>query len=631
MIAVHPSARRELRRRKAHLWRTLLRPPPRLTLSEWADRERVLSPEASAEPGPWRTARAPYLREIQDTISHPLVRRVCWMSSSQVGKTEVVNNVVGYHIDLDPAPIMVVQPTKDMAEAWSKDRLAPMLRDSPALRDKVKPARTRDSGNTLLHKSFPGGHITIVGSNSPSGLASRPIRVLLPDEVDRYRESAGSEGDPIDLATQRTATFWNRKIVMLSTPGIAGESRIEAEWKRSDQRRFYVPCPHCDQRQVLAWGGPDSDHGIRWDREKGDDDVVVDHPETAGYECVHCHAIIEEADKRRMLAAGEWRVTNPAGDFPGFHLNALYSPWASWADLVREWLRAQGDVQRLQVFINTKLGEPWEDRTGQLEVDGLAERAEDYGAEVPKGVGLLTAAVDVQGDRLELLIRGWGAQEESWGIRHVRIYGDPELQDVWQTLEQLLVRPWTHVSGATLRVMACMVDSGWAPKDVYRFVAPREGRGVYASKGLDTRASEPLKRSTRKNRGKVKLWTVGTYSFKAGLFRRLRIQQPGPGYMHFPPPQDHGFDGEYFAQFKAERLVSERHGGRIVKKWKQVRTRNEAIDLEVLAHAALYTLPEVTREQLGDLARALEEAGPGQSVGPTSRRKRRGVRSRGIR
>lgn len=592
-----------------------LQPTPDLTISEWADRYRVLSREASAEPGRWRTSRAPYQRGIMDAISDPMVERVVWMSSAQVGKTEGVNNVVGYYADQDPAPVLVLQPTIEMGQAWSKDRLAPMIRDTPRLRARFPDPRSRHSGNTLLHKVFPGGHITISGANSAASLASRPIRILLCDEIDRYPASAGTEGDPVQLAAKRTSTFWNRKIVLVSTPTVKGISRIERAFEDSDQRRYHVPCPNCDEPQTLKWSN------LKWE----DDDAS-----TAAYACEHCGVLIEESEKPAMLAAGTWIAAKPGHRTAGFHLNALYSPWARWGELVTEFLEAKGSPEQLKVFVNTVLGETWEDEDAGFEPEGLMARAVPYPAGVPMQAAVLTAGVDVQGDRLELLIRGWGADEESWLIAHHRIHGDPEKDETWARLETLLTAPYEHEAGATLRIRAVMIDSGFASDTVYRFVRRRQARNVWASKGLDSRASELLKRAKSANRYGVKLWSIATVRFKDILFRRLARQRPGPGYMHFRHQDDNGPDAEFYAQFSAEVPSLEKSGRRYKRVYKQVRERNEAIDLEVYALAALHGLGDGVRLHLDLLAEQVKEAGEKHEETYAAGRKKRKVRSKGI-
>ena len=308
----------------------VLKPPPDLTISDWADQHRRLSSEASAEPGQWRTSRAEYQRGIMDAISDPSAETVVIMSSSQIGKSESILNMVGYHIDHDPAPIMVVMPTERDAETWSKDRFSPMARDTPCLQGKIADPRSRDGNNKILHKRFPGGHLTIVGANAPSGLASRPIRLLLCDEVDRYPFSAGAEGDPVNLAKKRTVTFWNRKIVLVSTPTNKGASRIEAAFEESDQRRYWVPCPACGAEQLLTWGQ------VKWDK----DENGGHRPETARYHCADCDAAWKDETRWAAISKGRWIADAPFNGTAGFHLNEIYSPWVRLEALVASFKKA---------------------------------------------------------------------------------------------------------------------------------------------------------------------------------------------------------------------------------------------------------------------------------------------------
>ena len=585
--------------------RARLQPPVRMTVSQWADRYRMLSPESSPEPGPWRTSRVPYLREIMNTLGDPLVRKVVWVACSQSAKTELLNNYVGHSVDQNPGPILVVQPSLEIAKTWSKDRLVPMIRDTPCLRGKVADAKARHSGNTVLHKVFPAGHLSIVGANSPSGLASRPIRDVLFDEVDRYPSSVGTEGDPLSLGEQRTRNFWNRKILYVSSPGDLDTSRIWPEWLASDRRRYFVPCPHCSKRQVLIW------KNVKWESD-AIDGAHVHRPETAVYVCANCGAIIEEVDKRRMLELGEWCATNPDGRFPGFHISALYSPWVAWAELAALWLEKKRTPEELKTFINLQLGEPWEDRDQTFETGDLATAAQKFPAEIPNGVGVLTASVDVQDDRLEVAVKGWGDAEESWLITHERLHGDPEEDEVWQELEHLLTKTYRHESGRDTRIRATMIDSGYLQDRVFRFVRGKEGRGIYASKGAGARVREALQRLKRPNRSRVKPWTINTHSFKTIIFRRVKMtanhEEPGgPGYMHFCGPTKTGADAEYFAQFGAETRKKVRQGRRFVYAFVQNRVRNEAIDLEVYALAALYSLGDPLVKRLGKLADKLRE------------------------
>jgi phage terminase large subunit GpA-like protein len=583
------------------------RPKTRLKPSEWADRYRVLSRENCAEPGQWRTARTPYLREIMDAVFDFRVWMVVLMKAAQLGFTEVVNNLVGYYIHQDPSPILVVQPNVEpMAHAWSKGRLAPMLRDTDALRGRVKDARMRDAGNTVGHKQFPGGEISIAGANSAAGLRSRPIRILLLDEVDGYPPSASEEGDPVELAIVRTDTFWNRKVVLGSTPTDKGISRIEKAHTASDQRQYFVPCPHCGYQQQLIW------KQLQWEK---------DNPQTAMYQCGHispdgellggCGKMIPERFKPSMLRAGEWRAQTDFNGIAGFHLNGLYSPFRTWSELAALWLDIHDDRERLKTFINTRLGQVWEDYGEVASASELEKRAEFYAAEVPAGVGVLTAGVDVQDDRLELAVKGWGERYESWLIAHHRIHGDPESDETWARLEAVLVKPYRHETGADMRIQCCMIDSGYKTANVYEFVRPRERRNVFASKGLDERAKAPLSRASRANRAGVKLFAIGVVALKDTLFGRLRVDQPGPGYLHFCQPGNGGADAEYFAQFGAEKRVTQkvRGQGRPIRKYIQIRTRNEAIDLEVLALAALHALGPGVMDNLGTLARRMTAKG----------------------
>ena len=577
-----------------------LPPAPRLTVSEWADAKRILSREAAAEPGPWRTDRAPYQRGMMDVFSDPMVESVVYMCASQIGKTEVVNNIVGYYIDQDPSPILVVQPNVDpMARTWSTDRLAPMLRDTECLKGKVSDPKSRDTSNTVLHKVFPGGHITVIGANSPSGLASRPIRVVLFEEVDRYDESISTEGDPIKLGEQRTANFWNRKILKNSTPTLKGFSRIEKEFAKSDQRRYHVPCPACGEFQVLIW------KNLQWEEGK---------PETAAYLCAGCGALIPETDKHTMLAAGRWIPENPGSRIPGFHVNALYSPWQRWESLAAGWLDSQADVAQLQAFVNLKLGETWEERGGQLDADDLASRVEAYPAEVPTGVGLLTAGVDVQDDRLEVIVRGWGHGEESWRIRREIILGDPRGRDqdktkptVWAQLDLLLRKDWAHESGAKLRIDTSCVDSGAHTAAVYHFCKPRYGFRVFATKGYSGPGHPVVNhKPSTNNRGRVRLFFVGTDAAKDAIYGRLKIITPGPYYMHFPV----GTEEEDFDQLVSEKVVKEQINGRWLRRYKLPRgKRNEVLDCEVLALVAL-ELSSARKEHLGRLAQRLGTSAP---------------------
>jgi phage terminase large subunit GpA-like protein len=536
-----------------------------------------------------------------DAVADPLIREIWVMKSAQVGWTEILGNVIGFHVDQDPAPILLVQPTLEMAEAWSKDRLAPMLRDTPCLQGKVADPRSRDSGNTLLHKSFPGGHITMAGANSPSGLASRPIRVLLFDEVDRFPTSAGTEGDPVSIGRKRAATFWNRKLLAGSTPTVKGSSRIEAGFEGSDQRYFFVPCPHCGEFQRLVWSQ------VRW---------TDDRPETAAYACAHCAALIVDTDKLDMLRRGEWRASRPSTGIAGFHISELYSPWVTWAEMARSFLEAKKLPETLQTFINTALGETWEDRGEMVDAKGLAARRESYtAASLPAGIVMLTRGTDVQDDRLESTLWGWGRDGEKWRIKHDILRGGPGNTgsgSVWSDHDGLLAERFTTDDGRTLICEACAVDSGGHfTEQVYTYCAARKGRRVWAIKGIGGpgRMAWP-KRASRGGKKRLDVWPVGVDTIKDVLYGQLKHgKEPGPGYTHF----DAATDEEYLDQLTSETLVYRQVNGRKVKAWKPRSTgvRQEALDCWVYAFAAM--IGRGGAALLGRRAANLDSAGPPQT------------------
>ncbi len=515
-----------------------------------------------------------------DAISDPSVEVTAVMSAAQIGKTEFLNNLVGFHVDRDPAPILVLQPTLDMGQAWSKDRLAPMLRDTPCLRGKVQDARSRDSNNTVLHKVFPGGHITIAGANSAASLASRPIRIVICDEVDRYPPSAGTEGDPVSLAAKRSMTFWNRKLVLTSTPTVKDASRIEKAWERSDQRRYFVRCPKCSQRQVMRWSG------VRWAK----DGAEIDRPETAAYHCEACAAPWTEGERLAAVMAGEWRAARPFNGVAGFHLNALVSPWVRLPDLVQEFLDSKDFPEKLRVFVNTVLGECWEERGQKADEASLMARREHYGGSVPNGVALIVAGVDVQDDRLEVEVLGVGRGEETWSLDYRTIRGDPSTNVPWRDLDNLLTERRRRDDGNELVVAGACVDTGGHhTQAAYAFCRERYGRRVWAVKG----ASEPGKpvwprKPTRSNVGKVALFVIGVHAAKDLVAGRLRIAEVGPGYCHFPDDRTE----DYFRQLASEKVITRYRKGVAVREWRKVsdHARNEAWDCRVYAMAALVGL-----------------------------------------
>jgi phage terminase large subunit GpA-like protein len=562
-----------------------LKPDPNLTVSEWADQYRMLSNKASAEPGPWRTDRTPYLREIMDCMSSSSsVQKVVFMAGAQLGKTEGINNVVGYMIAHAPGPALFVQPTIEMAKRLSKQRLDSLIHETPCLAEKVAPARSRDSGNTMFSKEFPGGILLLTGANSATGLRSAPCRWVLLDEVDAFPSDVDGEGDPCALAERRASTFSRRKIILTSTPTVKDMSRIETEYLASDQRRYFVPCPHCDHMQYLQW------KHIQW--RDGD-------PKTAAYVCESCGTHIQEHYKSEMLRRGEWRPTATSEDkrTAGFHLSSLYSPlgWKSWEEIVTEFLRAKNDAPLLKTFVNTVLGETWEEEVGaKLGAEGLRERAEFYPAgEIPEKASIVTAGIDVQDNRVAVGIYAWAEGEEAWLISHDEIYGDPAGTKLWDQVDDVIFRTYSRTTGEEVKLAAIGIDSGGHfTSEVYAYCRQRMKRNVFALKGQSQRNKPPIGKPSKVDinyRGQVlknsaEVFPVGVDTIKSTLFGRLKHNEVGPGYIHFHAEAS----AEYFKQLTSERQVVRYVKGFAVREWKKkAGDRNEALDCFVYSYAAL--------------------------------------------
>ena len=567
-----------------------MRPDPLLTISQWADKYRKLSQRASAEPGPWRTDRTPYLRDIMDCLSPSSpVERTVFMKGAQIGGTECGNNWIGYVIHQAQGPMMAVQPTVEMAKRNSKQRIDPLIEESEVLRALVSDPRSRDSGNTMLSKEFPGGVLVMTGANSAVGLRSMAARYLFLDEIDGYPGDVDGEGDPINLALARTRTFARRKVFMVSTPKITGMSRIEAAFEESDRRQHWLPCSVCRQYQVLKFPQ------IRWPKGQ---------PDKAVYVCEHCGQEIQNHQKQWMLARGQWRP-NPSSNWDGrtagFHLSSLYSPvgWFSWADAAKQFEQAQKNPSLLQVFVNTVLGETWTLLGEAPDWKRLYDRREPYkvGA-VPRGAVFLTAGADVQRDRIEVEVVAWGRGKESWSVDYRVFEGDTSRLAVWDKLTALLNETYPNISGLDMPILQLAVDSGYAAMEVYEW-ARRQGGRVLVIKG-DVRAAAilgspspievgPL--GTKLKRG-VRVWPVNSGMAKEELYRWLRLERPTdedleqgiafpPGYCHFPR-----YSEEYFKQITAEQLVAKLVKGYRRLEWQKMRERNEALDCRVYARAA---------------------------------------------
>jgi phage terminase large subunit GpA-like protein len=526
-----------------------------------------------------------------DACSDPTISEVVVMAGAQLGKTEALLNIIGYHIAHDPCPVLVLQPTLEMAQAFSKDRIAAgLIRSTPCLKGKVKDPRARDSGNTTLHKVFPGGALTMVGANSPSGLASRPIRLVLCDEIDRYPASAGAEGDPIQLARKRTATFWNRKIVMVSTPTNKGLSRIEDAFELSDQRHYHVPCKHCEEYQKLKWGN------VKWDE---------DSPETARYMCEHCGTLWSESERAWSIRNGQWIAEKPFKGTAGFAISGLYSPWTPLADGVRDFLNVKKNPEQLRVWTNTYLGDLWEDQGDRIDDWALADRRESMPT-VPDNVLVLVAGVDVQDNRLEISVIGIGRDDESYVISHETMYGDPSTPQLWTALDTKIFQQYETESGRQIAIRSTCIDSGGHfTNSVYNYCKKHAGRRVFAIKGVGGEGKPIAGRPSKNNVAKCPLFPVGVDTVKDLLFARMRIAEQGAGYIHFSD----SLSDEYFKQLTAEKIVTRYHKGFKRREFVKTRPRNEALDCFVYALAA-YAIVGINVNSLADRIEAQEPNEP---------------------
>lgn len=522
-------------------------------------------------------------------MSDPAVHTVVVSKSAQVGWTECLNNIVGFHVACDPWPLMVVMPTVELGEDWSKRRLAPMLRDTPVLRQTAAAAKGRSSGNTTLLKEFPNGSLAIVGANAPSGLASKPIRILICDEVDRYPPSAGTEGDPITLARKRTNNYWNRKILLGGTPTIKGASRIETAFEASDKRRYWVPCPHCGEFQTLAWPR------VKW---TGDD------PETARYHCGGCGAGWTDAERWAAVREGEWRAEAPFKGTAGFHINELASPWRRLAETVGDFLDAVKKPDMHKAWVNTALGETWQEAGEAPEWERLLERAEPYPmGVVPIAALVLTAGVDVQPDRLECDVWAWGPGLESWLIESRSFSGNTSEEQVWDDAEGWLGGDWPHEGRAQrIGIRKIAVDTGGKDTQAtYKALRRWRDERVVPVKGVEGwNKASPVNGPTyvdvtaggRKLKRGLQLWTVAVSTLKQEFYRQLWLARTEagaypPGWVHLPE----GLEAEAFKQMVAEQLVTTKdRRGFAKQEWQKLRERNERLDCRVYARAALIQL-----------------------------------------
>lgn len=599
----------------ARAFRDGWRPDPHLTVSQWAANHRILGGRTGQGETPWLNEETPYLVEIMDALGarHP-ARKVVFEKGAQIGGTEAGLNWLGYIMHHAPAPTLMMRPGEQEARGFSRQRIEPLISLCPALREVVRDSRSPDGGNSLLVKEFTGGIFFLIGANSAARAKSMPIRYLLVDEVDECHGDIGEQGDAIGLAEKRLSGphFSRRKIYLNGTPTVKGQSRIDQEYLSTDQRRYFVPCVHCGH---FDW--------IRRENLRCDDN----NPRTTTLHCVVCGGSMEERFKPQLLARGRWiaTATGSSPDTIGFHLSSLYSPlgWLSWAAVLEEWFLAQRDLSKLRIAINQTLGEPWEDRSAGVDPEKVLDalvapgRRERYAADVPHGVGVLVASVDVHGDRLECTVKGYGASEESWLIAFHQFHGSPSQDQVWLELDAFLRQEFEHESGRKVTIACTAIDSGGHhSEEVYKFCSQRLGRRVFAVRGGKELSKPVVGRPTTNNRYRAKLFTLCTDTAKEIIFARLcigvsqadsatagDISRGGPGYMHFPE----WIDDEYLTQLAASEkpLYRWKRGRGTARSWEPLRERNEGLDLEVYCLAALYILGPTIVRQLPDLAAAL--------------------------
>ncbi len=588
---------------------------PKVGISEWADKNVVLSSKGSAAPGNYQTSRVPFTEEIMDCLSpsHPCIQ-VVFMKPAQITGTQLILNWNGHSIDLSPGPFLIVEPTVDMAKKLSKQRYMEMIQNSPVLNNLIRSPREKDGGNTVLTKEYPGGVTILTGANSASSLRMMPIRNLALDEVDSYPLDLEGEGDPLALAIKRTVTYGRRrKIFILSSPTEKDNSRIEREYLQSDQRKFNLPCPHCGYFQHLQWSN------IKFEKNKKYEllsEVI--------YICDNCGCHIEERHKTDMLAGGRWVPENvKEGKCPGFHINGLYSPlgWSSWEDIVLEFLKHQKlrDEPLQKTWTNTVLAETWESKGTSLEYSFLFNRREPTTDYLDPAIVLVTCSVDVQEDRLEAKTIGWRPGEECHVIETKYLMGSPVELLVWDNLTEFIQKTYLHERGQ-MRIVCTTIDTGYQASQVYEYVKASGQLNIFAVKGSSTPGA-PISGKPSVQKNGVNLFLVGTDTIKNLLFSRLLIDEPGPGYVHFPLV----LDEEYFKQLTAEKKKPKFHRGFKKYVWVKTRKRNEALDLFVYNIAALYIIafviyPNLTISQMLD---SLQKNNEGNTQKSTKKRKKR--------
>lgn len=579
--------------------------PEKITVKEWADRHRVLSRESSAEYGKWDTDRTPYMNEIYEKVTDEDVREIALQFGAQLAKSELILNVFGWYAHLDPCPMMLVQPTDTLAAEFSKERVAPMIRDTDVLRGLIKDANKKNSGNTVLHKMFMGGFLAFRGAATPSKLAAKPIRILFMDEIDRYKYSAGTEGDPVELAKKRTQTFWDHKRILTSSPGIKGKSKIEEEYLAGSQGIYYLGCPSCRE-----------DNELLFDKLVYQVEKIVESVKMACDKCGALHT--EEEWKRNNQETGKWKHKHPEKkEKLSYKLNGLAGVFRSWKSIVEEYLEAQDNEEKMKVFINTVLCETWEETKKEMvQWDEILQRREMYEADLPDGVLLLTAGIDVQDTWFAIEILGHGLKNETWGIQYKVISGNLEEQNVWNELDEFLKKKWYFKDGIGLSVYSACIDTGGHHTErVYDFVKPRQNlRRIFGIKGIGGENIPVINGFRETKNKKIDLLSLGVNALKDITMGRLKIQEPGPGYCHFPKELFKKYDEMYAKALTAE--VKEINKNRNKVEWKQVRARNEALDCRNYAIAAKEVFSKLDLEKISKLRKEqLEELSSRGKVG----------------
>lgn len=561
-----------------------LKPLPKTSVSQWADNHRMLSSGISAEPGKWKTSRAPYQKDIMNAFTEPGIHRVVVKSSSQIGKSDMMNNVIGRFAHLDPCAIMMIQPTIDMAQDYSKTRIAPMIRDTKVLNNLFYDVKSRDANNTILSKVFPGGRLIMCGANSPAGLASRPIRILLADEVDRFPDSAGTEGDPVDLAAKRMTTFWNSCMGLFSTPTNEGTSRIDEEYLAGTQEEWQHKCPNCGEYHLLRHIDMTVDYK-EIKTPSGKKTVIVNDVK---WRCPHCGFSFSEKEMKQTPQKYISRNADALKNgIRSFFVNGFTSPWMTWTRIMREWLEAKGDPEREKVIMNTVFGESYKQKGAFEDEQIFLRRRESYGAELPNGVLLLTAAIDTQDNRLEYEVVGWGKEEECWGIRKGIVLGAPNQARTWKEIDSILDKTYHFADGKGLKVVRTFIDSGGHyTSDVYNYCQKNFHKQRFAIKGRGGPGIPLIYKIAKANNAKAPLILLGVDDGKQQIMDRLSIDSPGPLYFHFPQDEgikelsNRGYDDLYFKGIISEHKKVYKRNGVLREVWETTKNvRNEPLDL----------------------------------------------------